>query len=45
MSPIGDGIWMGDFTKDEIDLYPIDESECFDVDYKWMDYCMEKLLE
>ena len=45
MSSIGDGIWMGDFTKDEIDLYPIDESECFDVDYKWqMDYA-KKLLE
>jgi CMP-N-acetylneuraminic acid synthetase len=45
MSSIGDGIWMGDFTKDEIDLYPINESECFDVDYKWqMDYA-KKLLE
>ena len=45
MSSIGDGIWMGDFTKDEIDLYPIDESECFDVDYKWEFGLCKKLLE
>ena len=32
---IGDGVWMGDFTKDEIELFPIEERECFDVDYDW----------
>ena len=33
---IGDGIWMGDFNKvGDIELYPISERECFDVDYEW----------
>ena len=35
MELIGDGIWMGDFTKNEIELFPIDEKECFDIDYNW----------
>lgn len=35
MKLIGDGIWMGDFTKNEIELFPIDEKECFDIDYPW----------
>ncbi len=35
MEFIGDGIWMGDFTKNEIELFTIDEKECFDIDYKW----------
>ncbi len=28
-------IWMGDFKKGEIELFPIDEKECFDIDYEW----------
>ena len=35
MELIGDGIWMGDFKKGEIELFPIDEKECFDIDYEW----------
>jgi CMP-N-acetylneuraminic acid synthetase len=35
MEFIGDGIWMGDFTKNEIELFTIDEKECFDIDYRW----------
>jgi len=32
---IGDGVWMGDFKKNEIELFPIEERECFDIDYDW----------
>ena len=35
MELIGKGIWMGDFTKNEIELFPVDEKECFDIDYEW----------
>ena len=36
MSKIGDGIWMGDFmTPGDIELYPMDEREVFDIDYEW----------
>jgi len=36
LSSIDDGIWMGDFNKKgDIELYPVSESECFDVDYEW----------
>lgn len=36
LSNIDKGIWMGDFSKKgEIELYPISESECFDVDHEW----------
>lgn len=36
LSSIDDGIWMGDFSKKgDIELYPVSESECFDVDYEW----------
>ena len=36
LDTIDDGIWMGDFQKDgEIELYPVPEHECFDVDYEW----------
>ena len=34
-SLIGDGVWMGDFKKNEIKLFPIEERECFDIDYDW----------
>ena len=44
-SLIGDGIWMGDFTKDEIELFPIEEKECFDVDYDWEFEVAKKLSE
>ena len=36
LSSIGDGVWMGDFSKKgEIELYPVPEEECYDVDYEW----------
>ena len=36
MSNIGKGIWMGDFSKKgDIELAPMPEEECFDIDYQW----------
>lgn len=36
LSSIDDGIWMGDFQKKgDIELYPVEEMDCFDVDYEW----------
>jgi CMP-N-acetylneuraminic acid synthetase len=36
MSNIGKGIWMGDFSKKgDIELVPMPEEECFDIDYQW----------
>jgi len=36
LDTIDNGIWMGDFNKKgDIQLYPIPEGECFDVDYEW----------
>ena len=36
ISNIEKDIWMGDFrNKGEIDLYPVLEEECFDIDYEW----------
>tara|TARA_Y100000114_G_scaffold100473_1_gene93610 strand:+ start:687 stop:1364 length:678 start_codon:yes stop_codon:yes gene_type:complete len=41
MSEIGKGIWMGDFNKKgDIQLYPMEERECLDIDYPWQfDMC------
>jgi len=41
MDLIGDGIWMGDFqTAGDIELYPMEEFECLDIDYQWQfDMC------
>ena len=36
ISDIGRGIWMGDFKiPGSIELFPMHEKECFDVDYEW----------
>ena len=36
LDTIGNGIWMGDFSiAGEIELFPVHEKECFDVDYEW----------
>tara|TARA_R100000426_G_scaffold79931_1_gene57659 strand:+ start:857 stop:1534 length:678 start_codon:yes stop_codon:yes gene_type:complete len=36
MSEIGNGVWMGDFNKKgDIQLYPMQERECLDIDYPW----------
>ncbi len=36
MKTVDDGIWMGDFNKQgDIELFPVEEVECFDVDYEW----------
>ena len=40
LDTIKQGIWMGDFNKDEIELVPVKEEECFDIDYQWQfDLC------
>jgi len=41
MDTIGDGIWMGDFQKPgDIELFPLQEEECLDIDYPWQfDLC------
>jgi len=45
LDTIRDGIWMGDFMKNEIELYPVEESEVFDIDYQWQFDLCEKLWE
>jgi CMP-N-acetylneuraminic acid synthetase len=36
LQKIGEGIWMGDFTKKgDIQLHPVPEEEVFDIDYEW----------
>ena len=45
MELIGNGIWMGDFTKNEIELFPVDEKECFDIDYEWQFEYGQKLYK
>lgn len=36
LSRIGQDIWMGNFNiPGDIELFPMPESECFDVDYPW----------
>ena len=36
MDLIKDGVWMGDFQKPgDIELYPMEERECLDIDYPW----------
>jgi len=43
---IGEGIWMGDFqVAGEIELYPVPEMECFDVDYEWEFNAYEKMYQ
>ena len=33
---IGEGIWMGDLrSPGEVDFFPMEERECFDIDYEW----------
>jgi len=45
MSRIKDGVWMGDFMKNEIELFPMQEREAFDIDYPWQFELCEKLWE
>tara|TARA_Y100001938_G_C7927822_1_gene347788 strand:- start:64 stop:765 length:702 start_codon:yes stop_codon:yes gene_type:complete len=47
MNTIKDGIWMGDFqTPGEIQLYPMEERECLDIDYPWQfELCETLYLE
>ena len=36
LDTIEKGIWMGDFNKKgDIQLYPMNERECLDIDYIW----------
>jgi len=41
MDKIGEGVWMGDFNKSgDIELFPMQERECLDIDYQWQfDMC------
>ena len=41
MDKIGEGVWMGNFnTPGEIELFPMQEKECLDIDYQWQfDMC------
>jgi|TARA_Y100000389_G_scaffold100823_1_gene97529 CMP-N-acetylneuraminic acid synthetase len=32
---IGQNVWMGDFTKNNPELFVMDEFECLDIDYEW----------
>jgi len=44
MDAIGRGIWMGDFNlPGDIELYPLEEREVFDVDYEWQFTVAESL--
>tara|TARA_R100001129_G_scaffold159129_1_gene123189 strand:+ start:615 stop:1235 length:621 start_codon:yes stop_codon:yes gene_type:complete len=35
MSRIGDGIYLGNFTKNDPELFTVEEKETFDIDYEW----------
>ena len=43
LDTIKDGIWMGDFMKNEIKLFPVQEQEVQDIDYQWQFELCEKL--
>jgi len=43
LDTIKDGIWMGDFMKNEIKLFPVEELEVFDIDYPWQFDLCEKM--
>ena len=47
MEPIKEGVWMGDFQKPgDIELYPMAERECLDIDYPWQfELCETLYLE
>ena len=46
MDLIKDNMFMGDFQKEGgIKLYPMDELECFDIDYEWQFKLGENLYE
>ena len=46
LSDIGKGIWMGDFSiPGQIELFEVEEQECFDIDYEWEFEIYEKLYK
>jgi len=46
LDTIEHGVWMGDFnTPGDIELYPVEERECFDVDYEWEFEMYSRLYE
>ena len=46
ISDIGRGIWMGDFNiPGQIELFEVEEQECFDIDYEWEFEIYEKLYK
>jgi CMP-N-acetylneuraminic acid synthetase len=46
LDKIGKSIWMGDFNKPgDIELFPMPENECFDIDYPWQFELFTKIYE
>lgn len=43
LDTIKDGVWMGNFMKNEIKLFPVQEEEVQDIDYQWQFDLCEKL--
>ena len=42
---IGGNVWMGDFSDPgDIELFNMEEQECFDIDYEWQFTMAEKML-
>ena len=42
---IGGNVWMGDFNRPgDIELFDMEEEECFDIDYEWQFTMAEKML-
>jgi len=46
LDSIGNGLWMGDFLKPgDIELFPVAEEECLDIDYPWQFEMCETLYK
>tara|TARA_Y100000592_G_scaffold96953_1_gene166535 strand:- start:64578 stop:65258 length:681 start_codon:yes stop_codon:yes gene_type:complete len=46
LDTIKKGIWMGDFNKKgDIELFPVREQECLDIDYPWQFDMCERMWE
>ena len=43
LDTIRSGIWMGDFNKGEVELHPVEERQCLDIDYQWQFDLCERL--
>lgn len=45
MSRIGEGIYLGNFTLNDPELFIVDEKETFDIDYEWQFRAAEALYD